>query len=328
VLTMDEVAWVECHIAAFNYFGGVVRRVVPDNLKAGVVKPDLYDPAINRTFGDLARHYDCLIDPARVRKPRDKARVERPVPYARDSFFAGRGDSFTSVAHMRTEALRWCDDVANVRPHRGIERVRPIDLFMAEERRTLSPLPARAFELARWSNRKVAPDIHVKVGRALYSVPWRHIGHEVECKQAAHTVEIYKGGVLVCTHARIERGRQTNCDHYPPEKIAFMMRTPQWCGRRAAELGEAVSELVGHLLEENALYRLRQAQGVVGLATAHGSERLEAACRLAISAGDPTYKTVKGILTNGVEDDAAPTQQVPSAPAHLHGPDVLFEKEA
>ena len=190
------------------------------------------------------------------------------------------------------------------------------------------PLPRQAFELARWSTPKVGPDIHIKVGKALYSVPWQHIGRTVDAREGVRTVEVYLEGTLIKTHVRIERGRQTDHGDYPPEKIAFFMRTPAWCRRKAAELGPSVAELVGVLMEVNALYRLRGAQGVVHLADKFDAERLDAACRRAIVVGDPSYKTVKGILAAGTEydgDDAPAT--APSAPAHLHGPDVLFASE-
>jgi transposase len=325
VLTMDEASWVECHVEAFEFFGGATRRVVPDNLKTGVVKPDLYDPLVNKAFSEFASHYGCLVDPARVRKPKDKARVERPVPYARDSFFAGRSEEFQSLTEMQHEALRWSREVANRRRHRGIDGVAPYDLFEAEEAAFLLPLPGSRFEIAKWSERTVAPDIHVKVGRALYSVPWRLIGKTVDARQGARTVEIFLDGVVVATHARIERGKQTNYDHYPPEKIAFMMRPPAYCRRRAAELGESVAAVVSVLLEVNALYRLRQAQGVISLADKHEAVRLDAACRKALVAGDPAYKTIKGILLAGAEDDEHEEQRVSDAPAHLHGREALFD---
>jgi transposase len=328
VLSMDERSWVESHVLAFQFFSGGVLRVVPDNLKTGVIKPDLYDPLINKAFGEFASHYQCLVDPARQGKPRDKARVERPVPYARDSFFAGRSGEFTSLAHMQADALRWCAEVANRRRHRGIDGAVPSELFEAEERAALVPLPSSPFELADWCDRKVPPDIHVKVGKAIYSVPWRFIGKEVKARQGASTVEIYSDGALIATHVRIERGKQTNYDHYPPEKIAFMMRTPAWCRHRAFELGESVASVVGVLMEVNALYRLRQAQGIVGLADKHGADRLDAACRRALLVGDPSYRTVKGILTTATENDEGHEQLAPpSAPAHLHGPERLFGLE-
>ena len=328
VLRMDQGSWVEAHVLAFEFFEGSVSRIVPDNLKTGVIRPDLYDPLINKAFGEFAAHYGCLVDPARQAKPRDKATVERHVPYARDSFFAGRGGEFASLAAMQDDAVRWSRQVANQRQCRPLLRVAPQVVFDAEEREALLPLPRQCFELARWSTPKVGPDIHIKVGKALYSVPWQNIGRTVDAREGVRTVEVYLEGILIKTHVRIERGRQTDNADYPPEKIAFLMRTPAWCRHRAAELGPFVAELVGVLMEVNALYRLRGAQGVVRLADNYDAERLDAACRRAIAVGDPSYKTVKGILAAGTEHDGedAPAA-APSAPAHLHGPEVLFGSE-
>ena len=334
VLVMDQASWVESHVLALEFFSGVPARIVPDNLKTGVIKSDLYDPKINKVFGEFAEHYGCLVDPARALKPRDKATVERHVPYARDSFFAGRADEFESLTAMQTDAVRWCRQVANQRQCRPLDRVAPQVVFDAEEQGALGALPRHAFELAHWSSGKVGPDIHVKVGQALYSVPWKHIGAQVDARAGTRTVEVFLDSKLIKTHTRIERGRQTDQGDYPPEKIAFFMNTPAWCRRRANELGSHVAAVVASLMEVNALYRLRSAQGVVGLADKHGAERLNAACRRAIQVGDPTYKTVKGILTAGTEtDDTDDTDNgdrasaATSAPAHLRGPQALFDVE-
>jgi len=326
VLTMDERTWVACHVAAFEFFGGVPARVVPDNLKTGVVKPDLYDPKINKAFGELADHYGCLIDPARVLKPKDKARVERPVPYARDSFFAGRSGEFTDLVGMQRDAVRWSGQVANARQCRPLDRRSPQAVFDEIEREALLPLPQRPFEIARWWRRTVHPDIHIKVGRTLYSVPWRHIGKEVDAREGATTVQVYLDGTLIKTHPFKASGKQTDYDDYPPEKVAFFQSTPAWCRKKAAELGESVTALVDVLFEVNALYRLRSAQGIIALADKVGAERLDAACARALSAGDPTLKTVKGILAAGTEHEADESPEVPpDAPAHLHGPAALFD---
>ena len=253
-------------------------------MKTGVIKADLYDPLINRSFGEMAEHYGCLIDPARALKPKDKPRVERPVPYVRDSFFAGRSEEFADLYAMQADAVRWCVEVANKRQCRPLDRIAPQAVFDTEEATALLALPTAPFELASWNRAKVGPDIHVKVGKALYSVPWRHIGHEVDAREGYRVVEIFFEGELIKTHLRIERGKQTDPADYPPEKIAFFMRTPAWCRHRAAELGPNVTSVVAALMELNALYRLRQAQGVVGLAEKYGPGRLDAACRRAINA--------------------------------------------
>src|SRR5581483_2405662 len=158
----------------------------------------------------MAVHYGCLIDPARALKPKDKARVERPVPYVRDSFFAGRSEFFGDLAFMQSDALRWARQVGNVRSCRALEGARPQDIFDAEERDSLLAIPLVPFELANWSRPKVGPDIHIKVGKTLYSVPWRLIGERVEAREGYSTVEVYANGQLVKTHARLEKGKQTD----------------------------------------------------------------------------------------------------------------------
>jgi hypothetical protein len=136
---------------------------------------------------------------------------------------------------------------------------------------------------------------------------------------------VFIDGAVIKTWARLEKGKQTDWDDYPPEKVAFFMRTPTWCRKRAAELGASVSEVIASLLEVNALHRLRSAQGVVRLADRYSPERLNAACARALAVGDPSYRTVKGILAAGTESEPdADADDAPDAPAHLHGPEALF----
>jgi len=322
VLVMDQRAWTQCHVEAFSFFGGVPRRLVSDNLKTGVLKPDIYDPLLNRSYAELAEHYGCLIDPARALKPKDKPRVERAMPYVRDSCWRGR--DWLGVAEMRAGALGWCVDVAGVRSHRSLDGAAPLQVYRAVELPAMLPLPAAAFELATWSRPKIGTDCRAKVNKALYTVPWQFIGQHVDAREGERVVEFYVDAKIVKTWARIERGTQTDWNDFPPEKVAFFMSTPQWCLKRASELGEHVKALVTGLLELNALYRLRQAQGVVGLADKHGAQRLDAACRRAIEIGDPEYRTVKGILKAGTENDGTVEPAPPDAPAHLHGQGTLF----
>ena len=319
VLKMDQRAWTECHVEAFGFFGGVPARLVPDNLKTGVDKPDLYDPKINRSYAELAEHYGCLVDPARALKPRDKARVERPMPYVRDSFWRGR--EFTSLERMQAEAVRWSAEVAGQRACRPLEGAAPAAVFEAVEKDALRPLPAGPFVLATWATAKIGPDIHAQVDKVLYSVPWRHIGKTADVRVTATMVQFFIGGKLVKSHPRKVRGKQTDFADYPPEKIAFHMRTPAWCRRQAAAVGPSCEYLIGELLADNALYRLRAAQGVIGLADKHDPGRLEAACAKAVAAGDPSYRTVRGILAAGAERDQLPAAAGDGgAAAFLRGP--------
>lgn len=324
VLKMDQAAWVDAHIAAFSFFGGCPRRVVTDNLRAGVLKPDVYDPKINRAYAELAAHYGVLVDPARVARPKDKPRIEAVQLYIRRSFFAGR--EFVSLAEMVAEARCWSSEVAGRRTPRALEGRTPLEAF-AEEAGALLPLPVVPFELARWSRPKVAPDAHALVARTLYSVPYRLIGHYLDARATAATVQFYLDGELVKTHPYQAHGRRTDWADLPEERVGFFMRNPAWCQAQAAMVGPACSAVVEELLSLNALFRLRQAQGVLRLGQRYGDDRLEAACQRAIEAGDPAYKTVKGVLATGTE--RAPVQgRLPGtdAPAWLRGPGEFGEE--
>jgi transposase len=319
VLKLDQRAWTECHVAAFEFFQGVPARLVPDNLRTGVDQPDLYDPKINRSYAEMAAHYGCLIDPARSRKPRDKARVERPMPYVRDSFWRGR--EFTSLAQMQAGAARWSAEVAGQRPCRPLDGAAPAAVFAAVEKAALAPLPAEPFVLATWAKAKIGTDIHARVDKVLYSVPWRHIGKTADVRVTATMVQFFIGGQLVKTHPRKDKGKQTDFADYPPEKIAFHMRTPAWCRKQAAGIGPACEQVIAGLLADNALYRLRSAQGVIGLAGRNDPARLEAACATALAAGDPSYRTIKGILAAGTENGPLPAAAGDGgAAAFLRGP--------
>jgi transposase len=212
VVKMDQRAWTGCHVAAFEFFGGVPARLVPDNLKTGVDKPDLYDPELNRSYAELAAHYGCLIDPARALKPRDKARVERPMPYVRDSFWRGR--EFGSLPQMQAEGARWSLEVAGQRRCRPLEGAAPAAVFDAAEKDALRPLPTEPFVLATWATAKIGPDIHAQVDRVLYSIPWQHIGKTADVRLTATMVQFFIGGQLVKTHPRKQRGKQTDFADY------------------------------------------------------------------------------------------------------------------
>ena len=321
VLRMDQKSWNASHVAAFEFFGGVPARLVCDNLKTGVTRPDLYDPQINLAYGELAGFYGALIDPARARKPKDKPRIERPMPYIRDSFFAGR--EFTSLAQMQAEALRWATEVYGVHKHRGLDGQTPASVFTALEAGALMPLPPRPFESVVYSVGRVAPDCHVKSGKALYSVPWRLIGQQVTVRTVGDVVQIFHTDTVVATHVLHLCGRSTNFEHYPPHKIAHTLRSVSWCRIQAEQIGPAAVAIVAELSAVNAIHRLRAIQGIIRLREKYGDTRLDAACARALTVGDPNYPTVKGILAAGTEHGDDPPQHAPTPPAMLRGPEAF-----
>lgn len=235
----DQRAWVQGHVEAFSFFGGVPARVVLDNLKAGVLKADIYDPKFNRTYEELARHYGFIVDPARARKPKDKPVVERMIPYVRSSFFKGR--DFKSIAEINASARIWCLEVAGKRTH-GTTGLRPLAHFCTVEQPAMRSLPLEPFEMATWTRAKVGPDCHVQAGRALYSVSYLHAGKTLDVRLTEQVVQCFLDEELVKVHPRVAPGkRSTDWNDYPPEKARVLRENPQWCRKQAQEMGEAVA---------------------------------------------------------------------------------------
>jgi hypothetical protein len=319
---MDRTAWVESHVAAFEFFGGVPARLVPDNLGSGVMKADLYDPKLNRAYDELAHHYDCLIDPARAGKPQDKPRIERMVPYIRASFWKGR--AFSSLEEINVALREWCLKVAGMRIH-GTTRQRPLEAFLAVEKTALKPLPRDTFELATWYQAKIGDDCHAYAASGGYSVPYQYRGKTLDVRITGTRVQCFLYHELIKTHPRVGKGkRSTDWNDYPPEKGAFFSRTPDWCRSKARKMGDDVTEAVEALLADHLLHHLRQVHGIIRLNDKYGERRLNAACRRALDFGDPAYRTIKSILEKGLEQQLAMVAAVPESGAFLRGPDDLF----
>jgi transposase len=320
---MDQATWLECHVEAFEFWGGSPRRVVLDNLATGVLKADLYDPKFNRGYAQLAGHYGILIDPARVRKPKDKPRVERMIPYVRGSFWAGR--SFRSVEEINQEALNWCLKVAGMRIH-GTTRERPLEAFEQRERQALRPLPMEPFEVAIWVEANLGRDCYFYAGGAGYTAPYQYACRRLAVRLTAKRVEAYFGYDLIKSHARVPKGkRATDWEDFPPKSAAFFRRTPEWCRKQAAELGEQVQAVVEVLLDDHALYHLRQVHGILRMAEKYGKQRLNAACGRAMNFGDPSYRTIKNILEKGLDKLIALDGPRVQAGAYLRGPMEIVE---
>lgn len=324
-LSQDQRAWQEGHIKALEFYGGVPQRVVPDNLKAGVLKPDLYDPKFNRGYEELARHYGFLIDPARAGKATDKARVERLIPFIRNSFWKGRDFSAMDMEGVNRGLEEWCRKVAGMRVH-GTTRQRPLEVFLSVEQAALKPLPRDPFELATWYRAKMGDDCHVYVSGGGYSVPYQYRGQLLDVRVTDTLVQCFLNHELVKTHRRVAKGkRATEWNDYPPEKGAFFSRTPDWCRARATQMGEAAAEVVEGLLLDHLLHHLRQVHGILRLGEKYGASRLNAACRRALAYDDPCYRTIKNVLEKGLDREISMATAAPVVVgAFLRGPQELF----
>jgi transposase len=312
VFDQTVATWCRCHRAAFEWFAGVPRRLVIDNLKAAIVHAVLYDPEVQRVYRELAEHYGCLIAPCRPRTPEHKGKVEQGgVHYVKRNCLAGR--AFRDLPPANEHALRWCVETAGRRCH-GTIKQQPLVLFETVERPALLPLPATPWAPVTWKQAKLHPDCHVVFNGAYYSAPHRLIGQRLWVRATATQVQLFHVHALVATHLTARPGqRRTLHDHLPPDKVHFLLQTPRWCQQQATEIGPTCSQFIAALLGDRPLDRLRSAQGVLRLAQRYGAARLEAACARARAVGEYRYATVKTILAAGL--DRQPLLELTPGPA-------------
>lgn len=306
VFRQDLATWIGCHRRAFEWFGGVPRKLVIDNLKAAVVKAALYDPLLNRTYVELATHYGFVIAPCRPGEPRHKGKVERGVPYVRKRFFAGR-ERQLEVPEANRELKTWLLEVAGPRVH-GTTKQKPLEVFQGVERAQLGVLPATPFEVTVWKEATVHADCHVSVLGSYYSVPHGLRGTRVLVRLTTSMASIFAAHALVAAHVRAVRPgtRRTVLAHYPPEKAVWLEATPGWCLAEAGRVGPGTRALVEELFTRGApLDHLRRVQGILGLQRRCGRVRLEAACARAVRYGVWTYAAVKRMLDHGLEGAGA-----------------------
>jgi len=314
VFRQDGPTWIDCHIRAFEYFQGVPATVVLDNLKSGVIKPDIYDPVINRAYGELERHYGFVADPAKVGLARHKGKVERNVPVVRQQLLAGR--SFKDMDEANERALKWCREEIGREIH-GTTQRRPFEVFQKEEATCLKPLPQEAFERPRWKKCTVHPDHHIVFDRSYYSLPTRFIGQEVWARGGWNLVRIFLDKELIKTHERaVYPGTwRTDLSDYPPEKLAYLMPAPTHCRSKAAQIGPQTEALMGEILGDQAMRNLRKAQAILRLAEKYGPAPMEAAAKRALSFGNFQYRSLKTMLEKGwLQTDNPPQLSLPLSP--------------
>jgi transposase len=298
VFRMDFFTWIDCHVRAFEFFGGVPATIILDNLKSGVIKPDIYDPTLHFAYADLERHYGFVADPAKVSSPKLKGKVERVIPVVRQQLLAGR--FFKDITEANQRALFWCKNEIGQQIHGATQR-KPYPVFLEEEKPLLKSLPDEPFEVPLWKQCSVHPDHHVVFDRSYYSLPTRYIGKKVWVRGTQKLVEIFLNHDLIKTHPRSNRPGKwvTDKSDYPPDKMAYLMATPTYCRKKAAEFGPFTETFISTILSDHAMRNLRKAQAILRLGEKYG-QQLEQACERAVSFGNYRYKSLKTILEKGL----------------------------
>src|SRR5437764_7803997 len=306
--------WIAAHVHAFAYFGGAARQTVSDNLKAGVTRASFYEPVVNRTYADMARHYRTAIVPARPYKPRDKAKVEVGVQVVGRWILARlRHRRFFSLADLNAAIRALLDDL-NDRAMRGWGTSRRA-LYEQLDRPALEPLPSEPYEYAEWKRCRVNLDYHVEIAKHYYSVPHQLIRQEVEARITAATVEIFHRGKRVASHRRSARPHRptTIAEHMPSSHRRYRDWTHERIRREAAAVGDNTVILADVILRSrpHPEQGFRSCIGILGLVKRYGAARVEAACGRALVLGTRSYNSVATILKNHRENAPTPMAEAP-----------------
>lgn len=303
---------------AWGFLGGIVLRIIPDNMPAIISKADPFAPRVVDAFADYAQARGLFVDTARVRSPKDKGRVENQVPYVRESWFAG--ERFNDLADAREQARRWCHDVAGMRVH-GTTRERPREAFERDEQSALRPAPTERFDVPHWGDARVHPDHHVQVLKALYSVPTRFIGKVVRVRADSHTVRIYVHNELIKAHPRQVAGkRSTDPNDYPQGVGAYAMRSVDALLARARGRGEHIGRYAERLLGGPLPWTtMRQGYELVRLCERYGDARVDAVCARALDFDVIDVPRISRMLKLAIAGEAEAMEQgklrpLPNAP--------------
>ena len=320
--------WIRSHVHAFEYFQCIPRVLVPDNLKSGVNKACKYEPELNPTYTEMAEHYGCAVLPARPYRPRDKAKVETGVLIAQRWILAVlRHRTFYSLAEANG-AIRECLERLNNRLLRHAKKSRR-ELFETIDYPSAMPLPERSYEYAEWHKARVNFDYHIEVDDHFYSVPFQLLHERLDIRQTAITMEAFRKGERVAAHARsyVKGGYTTLKEHMPPNHRAYAEWNPsrfiQWAGKT----GEATAQLVEQILSARTYpeQSYRSCMGIIQLGRCYEPARVEAAAKRALKFNTCSYRSMKAILSTGLDqqqDILDPPSQM-SLPLHqnIRGPE-------
>jgi transposase len=319
--------WIDAHVRTFEAIGGVPELVVPDNAKTAVVKASFYDPQVNRTYAEMAAHYQTAILPARPRKPRDKAKVEQAVLIV-ERWLIGRlrRRIFYSLADVDAALGEFMTQLNEKQPLRRLGVTRR-QLLEEVDRPALKALPDEPYEYSEWRVRRVGVDYHVDIDAHYYSVPYRFARTEVEARMTARGVEIFHKGERIAVHIRASgnRNHTTVPEHMPSSHRRYAGWTIERIRDDARKIGPATAALCEHILEArpHPEQGYRACLGIVRLAGPFGAARVEAAAERAIEIGARTYGSVKSILDNKLDQRPAPKRPADAAPVlhpNIRGP--------
>jgi transposase len=318
---LDEClpTWLSCHVHAFEFYGGCSEFVVPDNLRAAVTRPCRYDPDLNRAYAELAQHYGVCVLPARVRRPKDKAKVEAAVQVAQRWILAVLRDrTFHSLGELR-EAIRPLLEKLNSRVMRHVGRSR-LQLFLDEEKRCLRPLPPSRYEYADWASAKINIDYHVEFDRHYYSVPYQHRQESVEIRATGSTVEVLLRSRRIASHVRsYQPAKHTTVpEHMPKSHQRYLEWTPSRLISWAEKSGPSVATVAKEILDSkpHPEQGFRACLGIMRLGKRYGEERLERACKRAVFYRTFSYRSVESILRQSLDAQPLP-EPTDSTPACL-----------
>ncbi len=312
--------WLGSHRRALEFFGGVPSIIVPDNLKRAVAKPCRYDPDLNPSYQDLAEHYGAAVIPARVRKPKDKAKAEAGVQVVERWILARlRNRTFFSLAEANAAIGELLQDLNN-RPFKKLPGSRR-QAFETLDRPALKPLPAQPYVFAQWKKARVNIDYHVEVDGHYYSVPYQLRGRQLDIRITAQCIECFDQRKRVASHLRSFRKGQhsTVAAHMPKAHRDYADWTPQRLIRWASATGPRTAAMTETILasRQHPQQAFRSAMGLIRLGKIYGPQRLEAACDLALEGKATSYKSVKSILSTGL-DQQPREQNLPSAETIHH----------
>jgi len=303
-LSQSLPAWLDCHVRMYTFYQGVSALTIPDNLRAGVKKPDRYEAELNPSYRELASHYGTCVIPARVRKPRDKAKAEAAVLVAQRWILAVlRHRTFYSLAELNAAIAELLVKL-NDRVMRHVKESRR-SLYERLDRPALLPLPATPYEYADWKKVKVNIDYHVSFDDHFYSAPYTLTGETLWCRASHRTVELFHQGKRIASHARsfVKYAYTTNPAHRPASHRAHLEWTPSRLIRWGRSIGPHTAALVEHVIRSkpHPEQGYRSALGILRLSKKHGEDRLERACDKAFRIHSPNYRTVKTMLAQRME---------------------------